>query len=137
MANLPMGNHAGNQPQMVHAGLNCELLRISASVSLSGADVQLIGKLPHGAIPVQAIYYPASQVVAKFGISSSQEMFFGSATYSIGTVSTRRLGFAMQVSLSDDVGQRHENIVGVFTGGASLGYIGDLAVFYRMPGQDY
>lgn len=141
MANLPVGNQARNPPAMLPVGVNVEIFKISASLSLSGADVQLIGKLPHGAIPLDAIFYPNPSAtgigtfVAKFGTSASNELFFGSATYSVVTRTTRRLGYAMQVSISDDQAIRYDNIVGVFTAGASLGYIGDLVVMYKMPGQ--
>jgi len=73
--------------------------------------------------------------VAKIGSSASQELFFGSATYSILTRNTRKLGQAMQISLSDDVGKRVENLVMVATAGASLGYLGYVDIFYKMPGQ--
>lgn len=133
MANNPMGNQAGNQPEALHAGLNTLHVELSASVSISGGDAQLIAKLPHGAIPVDAIFYPAAQIVMKLGTSASQEMFFGSATYSILTRTTRRQG--LQISLSDDMGKRFENVVMVATAGASLGYLGYVDIFYKMPGQ--
>ena len=135
MANVALSSFSKNAAQAVHCGLNVANFRISASTSISGGDVQLIGRLPHGGIPVDSVFYPQSQVVAKFGTSASQELFLASATYSTVTRQTRNLGSSMQVSLSDDLGVRYEAVTMVGTGGASLGYIGDLVVSYLMPGQ--
>ena len=59
----------------------------------------------------------------------------GAATYSVATRTTRKLGYAMQISLSDDARVQYENIVMVGTAGQSVGYVGDLIVHYKMPGQ--
>lgn len=132
------------QPEAVHVGLNVAICRISLSATISAGDIHRIGKLPHGAIPVDAIFYQGSAFtnvstghVAKFGTSASQEMFFASATFSTGTPmsrTTRVLGTARQVSLLDDAMPRWENIVMVATG-MSIGHMGDLIVFYKLPGQ--
>lgn len=140
MATLYVGNVSRNQAQAVHAGVNAAISRISLSVSLSAGDIHLIGKLPHGAIPLDAIFYRgaglAAQGVLKLGTSASQELFFGSATYSVaGNRTVNALGTAQQVSLSDDKMPRYEHLVMVGGAGISIGHVGDLIVFYRMPGQ--
>jgi hypothetical protein len=141
MATVKTGACNANQPRALHAGLICELMRLSLSVSNSVGDVVQFGKLPHGAIPIDAVFYPGSaiaQTVAKFGTSASQELFFASATYSVAVArTTRPLGTAKQISLSDDFMPRYEHVVAVLTAAASVGFIGELAVFYRMPGQTY
>lgn len=139
MATIDIGNQAVNQADGVHRGVTAAICRVSLSVSLSAGDVHRIGKLPHGAIPVDAIFYTggahAAAMVAKFGTSASQELFFASATYSIVTRTVRALGTAKQISLSDDAMPRFENIVMVATAGVSVGHVGDLVVYYKMPAQ--
>lgn len=143
MATLLMGNVAKYQPEFAYSGNVTALFDVSASLSVSGGNVMVIGKIPHGAIPLAAVWYgdPATTgfgtFVAKFGTSASLELFFGSATYSggVNAVSTRQLGTAMQISLSDDAAVRYDYVTMVTTAGASLGHLGELAVTYRMPGQ--
>jgi hypothetical protein len=134
----------GNQPQAIHAGLNVAVMHVSLSSSWSSTDVHFIGKIPHGAIPVDAVFYagaasPAT-FVAKFGTSASAELFGASQSWSLlgprGTVAlTRKYGYAVQVSLSDDAMPRFENVIMTATAGCSIGHVGDLIVSYVMPGQ--
>lgn len=143
MATITLGNADRNQAEAVINGDNVALCKVSLSVSLSAGDVHRIGKLPHGAIPLDAIWYPgaafAATGIAKFGTSASQELFFASDSYAeSGTLNYRtagRLGTARQISLSDDAMPRFEHIVMVGTAGISIGHVGDLIVFYKMPGQ--
>ncbi len=143
MATRNMGNSARNQPQAVHAGLNAAIFKISSSVTVSVGDTWVIGKIPHGAIPTGAVFFPAVQVNAKFGTSASLELFFVSDSYSTaitagggGVASPNRLGFAQQISVSDDAILRYENVTMVAgTTDNTLGYFGDLVVYYVMPGQ--
>lgn len=143
MATRNMGNSARNQPQSVHAGMNAALFRISSSVTVSVGDTWVIGKIPHGAIPIGAVFFPAVQVNAKFGTSASLELFFVSDSYSVvagaqggAVVSNLRLGSAQQISVSDDALLRYENVTMVAgTTDLTLGYFGDLVVTYIMPGQ--
>ena len=129
----------GNNPESVHVGDNVAVCKISLSASWSSGDIHVIGKIPNGAIPLDAVFYPGAAspagFVAKFGTSASQELFFGSATYStVGRV-TRRLGYAMQISLSDDARVLYDNMTMVATAGISVGHVGDLVVYYKLPGQ--
>lgn len=145
MATLTLGNVG--QPEAVHAGDNVLLCKISLSVSVSSGDIHIIGRLPHGAIPLDAVFYPGSAYIStstgtvfKMGTSASPEMFFASATYSytpaVATRTTRILGPAVQISLSDDFMPRYENVVAVNTGTLwSVGFVGALIVWYKMPGQ--
>jgi hypothetical protein len=146
MATIDVGGGRGaRQPEAVEKGTNVVALRISLSVTISAGDIHRIGKLPHGAIPLDAIFYTGSAFtdsslghVLKMGTSASADMFFTSDTYSAGggTVyrTSRRLGLAMQISLSDDFMPRYENVVMVASG-MSVGHIGDLVLYYKMPGQ--
>ena len=143
MATINTGAFQRNQPEAIQVGDNVALIRISLSVSVSIGDVHRIGKLPQGAIPVDAIFFPGSAMAAntniiKFGTSASNDMFFASASFSTGTAvrCTRALGTAQQISISDDSMPRYEAITMVNTGVAlSVGFMGDLVVFYKMPGQ--
>lgn len=151
MATINVGGGVGaRQPEAVEKGINVAICKVSLSVTISAGDIHRIGKLPHGAIPVDAIFYPGSSIngistgpALKFGTSASNELFFASTSYSVATASlvrcSRPLGLAQQVSLSDDFMPRYENIVMVGSAGGagvgSVGYFGDLIVFYKMPGQ--
>ncbi len=129
-----------NEAEMIHSGVCANICHISlsASGSWSSGDVHRIGRIPIGAIPVDAVFYPGPAApvgfVAKFGTSLTQEVFFGSATYSAVARCSRRLGVAQQISLSDDSQVRYEPITMVATAGISVGHVGDLIVFYKMPG---
>jgi hypothetical protein len=128
------------EPEAVHIGVNAKICRISLSVTNSVGDIHIIGRMPHGAIPLEAIFYPATaigQTLTKFGTSASNDLFFASDTYSVGEVyrNSRLLGSPKQISLSDDAMPRYENITFVATEGATVGHLGDLVVFYKMPGQ--
>lgn len=129
----------GGVAESVHAGVNVAICHISLSASWSSGDVHLIGRIPHGAIPLESVFYPGpasgAALIAKFGTSASQELFFASATYSVASRNTRRLGYAAQVSLSDDAMPRYENLTMVATNNVSVGHVGDLVVYYKMPGQ--
>lgn len=137
------------QPEAVHVGLNPLLCRISLSVSNSVGDIHVIGRLPVGAIPVDAIFYGGDAFVdvstgalIKIGTSASTEMFFASQTYSVNTDTalrcTRQLGTARQISLSDESMPRYDNVTFVAGDAAvSIGHVGDLLVYYKMPGQSF
>lgn len=137
---------SGSQPESVHVGLNVLHARVSLSVSLSVGDIHIVGALPQGAIPLDAVFYPgagftnaSTGAIMKIGTSASNDMFFASATYSQTTQSairtTRVLGTLRQISLSDDFMPRYDNVVFVGTAGFSIGHVGDLIVYYKMPGQ--
>ncbi len=145
MATVKVGlGKDGGQPEQVHVGINVAVCKVSLSASWSSGDVHVIGKIPNLAIPVDAIWYPGAATgatfVAKFGTSASQELFFASDSYgtneSTGLFrSIRALGAAKAVSLSDDARVLYDNITMVSTANTSVGHVGDLVVFYKMPGQ--
>lgn len=143
MATVKVGLGADRaQPERLHAGENVEVCKISLSASWSSGDIHIVGKLPNGAIPTDAVFYPGAAsggtFVAKFGTSASQELFFASASFSTSpalTRTSRRLGYAAQISIADDARVLFENITMVATAGCSVGHVGDLVVRYKMPGQ--
>ena len=140
MATVKTGACAANQPVAVHEGANHAVFRLSLSVSNSVGDVVQFGKLPLGAIPYLAVFYPGAAIaktIMKLGTSASQELFFASDTWSaaMANVSTRPLGSAQKISLSDEAMPRYEHVVAVATAAASIGFIGELHVLYSMPGQ--
>jgi hypothetical protein len=145
MATVTLFNADKNQAEAIEKGLNTAICRVSLSATASLDSVWRIGKLPHGAIPVDAIFYPGAAApatfVTRFGTSASTEMFFASDSWAeaAGTNyrTARRLGTAMQVSLSDDVMPRYQYITmgGGVAIDVSIGHMGDLIVFYKMPGQ--
>lgn len=142
MATIKTGQALRQHPETIERGIIAAVCRISLSLSWSSGDVHHVGWLPHQAIPLDTIFYPGPALsgvaVAKFGTSASQILFYDSLTYSqTGALyrNIRRLGSAMQISLSDDAMPRKEPITMVATAGVSIGHVGDLIVFYRMPGQ--
>lgn len=140
MATRQLLSYINNQPEAVENGVNVTVIRISVSTTVSPTDTWQIGKLPVNAIPTDAIFYlgTAGQVNLQLGISASPSLFFASATYSI-TVNraANRLGLAAQASLSDDKMPRFVNVTMSAAGGtgATLGYLGELVLYYKMPGQ--
>lgn len=145
MATVTLGNADGNQPEAVHIGVNVAICRVSLSATVSLDSTWRIGKLPHGAIPLDAIFYPGAAApagfVTRFGTSASTELFFASDSWAeaAGTNyrTARQLGTARQISLSDDAMPRFEYIT--MGGGVAIaitvGHMGDLIVYYKMPGQ--
>ncbi len=145
MSTITLGLVDKAQPEAAHLGLNVATCRVSLSASWSSTDIHRIGKLPHGAIPLEAIWYPGSAFaatgIAKFGTSASAEMFLVSDSYAeSGTTiyrSIAQLGTSKQISLSDDAMPRFEYITMTATAGVSIGFVGELVVYYRMPGQNF
>lgn len=145
MATVTLFNADKNQAEAVEKGLNTLICRVSLSATASLDSVWRIGKLPHGAIPVDAIFYPGAAApagfVTRFGTSASTEMFFASDSWAeaAGTNyrTARQLGTAMQISLSDDAMPRYQYVTmgGGVAIGITVGHMGDLIVFYKMPGQ--
>lgn len=134
MANVIV--ESGNLPaKREHAGETVLVAKISLSASWSSGDVHRIGKIPHGAIITDAVFYPGAALpgtaVLKMGTSASQELFFASATYSVMARTTRNLGYLRgAISLSDDAQPRYDWVVAVATAGVSVGHVGDLIVRY-------
>lgn len=134
-----------NQPEAIEKGLNTLICRVSLSATASLDSVWQIGKLPTGAIPVDAIWYPGAAAgtafVNRFGTSASTELFFASDSWAeSGTLNyrtARTLGSSQQISLSDDAMPRFQYVTmgGGVAIGVSVGHMGDLIVFYKMPGQ--
>lgn len=145
MATVDLDAYTKGQPEMQEKGVVAAICHISLSLTLSAGDVHRIGKIPFAAIPLDAVFYPgtaaAAGMVAKFGTSASQELFFGSATYSQAAAPiyrlNRKIGTAQQISFSDDAAVRYDALVMVGTAGISVGAVGDLIVYYRMPGQNF
>lgn len=132
-----------NQPEAVHVGVNAAILHLSFSTTFSPTDTIIIGRLPPNAIPLDAVFYGGTATaqgtfVAKFGISASLSLFMASATYSAAryqSTGTKRLAVAAQASLSDDKMPRYVNVTMVSAAGATLGWVGDLVIYYKLPGQ--
>ena len=144
MANVKVGLGLDSaQAETVHVGEIALVCKVSLSASWSSGDVHYIGKLPNGAIPLEAVWYPgaafAATGIAKFGTSASQELFLASDSYAeSGTMrydSVRKLGTAMAISISDDAIAPFDYVTMVATAGVSIGHVGDLVVRYKMPGQ--
>jgi hypothetical protein len=132
----------GNQPETVHVGANVAVCKVSLSASWSSGDIHVIGKLPNGAIPLDWVWYPGAAspaaLIAKFGTSASQELFLASDSYAETQTlyrNIKRAGPDIAISISDDARVNYENIVMVATAGISIGNVGSLVVFYKMPGQ--
>lgn len=146
MATVDTNFYTRSQPEANEKNTNCLIMRISLSLSVSAGDIHRIGKIPHGAIPLDAIFIPGSALpangaIAKFGTSASNDLFFASASLSVagGPVRTKvAQGTGQQISLSDDKMPRFEAITMVNTATLmSVGFMGDLILFYKMPGQGF
>lgn len=141
MANVKVGfGQDRHQPEMVENGINIAVCRISLSATTSVGDKLLIGKLPNGAIPIDSVFYGGAALQdgadAAFGTSASLALFFASASFSANVFrGTRRLGWNAQISLSDDAQPLVEYIVMSSSEALSVGHMGDLIVYYKMPGQ--
>jgi hypothetical protein len=145
MATVTLENANRNQAEAIEKGLNTLICRVSLSATASLDSTWRIGKLPHGAIPVDAIWYPGAAAgtafVNRFGTSASTELFFASDSWAeSGTLNyrtARALGTQQQISLSDDAMPRFQYVTmgGGVAIGVSVGHMGDLVVFYKMPGQ--
>jgi hypothetical protein len=139
MANVDIGlGGPGAQPEQVHAGGNTIVCRISISATTSAGDVLRVGKLPHGAIPTNAVFYPgpafAANGIHKAGISASQAAFISSKSYSGGVV-LGDVALTWQLSLSSDARVQFEYITVVPSAAVTVGHFGNLVVSYNMPGQ--
>lgn len=142
MANVDIGLGAsGAQAQQVHIGVNVAVCRISISATTSAGDVLRIGKLPHGAIPTDVVFYPGAAFVDngiwKFGWSASQAAFLASRSYSLGEDPIRgNIALTTNISLSSDARVLYEHIVAVPAAVITAGHVGNLVVQYVMPGQN-
>lgn len=130
------------QPEFNENGVIAAICKVSLSASWSSGDVHVIGKLPNGAIPLDWVWYPGAAspaaLIAKFGTSASQELFLASDSYAETQTlyrNIKRAGPDIAISISDDARVMYENIVMVATAGISIGNVGSLVVFYKMPGQ--
>lgn len=145
MAVVTLGNADKNQPEAHHVGDNVAICRISLSVTASLDSTWRIGKIPHGAIPLDAVFYPGPAApagfVTRFGTSASTEMFFASDSWAeaadVPYRTARGLGTRKQISLSDDAQPRFDYLTmgGGVSIAVSVGHMGDLIVYYKMPGQ--
>ena len=142
MANVILGNVAGNQPE-AGLNLNAAICRISISATTSAGDVLKIGKLPNRAIPIDVVFYTggahANNTILKFGMSATEACFLTSDSYSVapglyrGDVNLNLL--EAFTSRSDDAVQRFTYITCTPTSVVTAGHLGTLVVFYKIPGQ--
>lgn len=145
MATVTLSSADKNQPEAVEKGANVICLRVSLSATASLDSVWRIGKLPHGAIPLEAVWYPGAAApatfVTRFGTSASTELFFASDSWAeaAGTNyrTARQLGTVQQISLSDDIQPRYQWVTmgGGVAIAVSVGHMGDLVLYYKIPGQ--
>lgn len=134
-----------NQPEAVENGINVLIVHLSFSTTFSPTDIIQIAKLPVNAIPTDAVFYGGTltsigTTVLKFGTSASPSAFFTSATYSAARyqgAAAKRLGLVAQCSLSDDKMPRYVPVQMVSAAGGTLGYLGELVIYYKMPGQSF
>ena len=141
MATVTIGTAAVNQAEAVHAGVNAAVCRVSISATTSAGDVLRIGKLPHRAVVLDAVFYAGAAFVNngiwKFGISGSEADLLISASYS--TAGSVRTGVnvvaAPDLSRSDADNQRYTYVTATPTAVITAGHAGTLVVFYKMPGQ--
>lgn len=127
-----------NQAEAVHAGINAIVCSVSMSATSSAGDVLRIGRLPHQAIVVDAVWYPGAALpgtaVVKFGVSGSEAALLTSATHS-AVVRTNVSVALLNTSRSDDNAQRFTYVTCTPAAQVSVGNYGRLVVQYKVPGQ--
>jgi hypothetical protein len=141
MATNRTAGYLNSQAKAVESGVNGLLCRVSLSATFSAGDVYFIGKLPHRAKLVRAVWIPgpaASGVgVFKVGLngnSLSEDAIFGSATYSAAIVTGSRgncFGNANgNLSLSDERLVRFIDVTFTPSAGVTVGAVGDVFLEY-------
>ena len=130
-----------NQAEAVHVGLNAAICRVSVSFTTSAGDVLRIGRLPHQAIVTDCVFYAgaahADNTILKFGVSGSEAALLTSDSYSVapGVYRGDVNPINLDTSRSDGDAQRFRYITCTPTSVVSVGHLGTLMVFYKMPGQ--
>lgn len=125
------------QAPAVHAGVNAGVFTLSLSAASSAGDTIVFGRLPHGAVILDATCTGLSGYngthAPQIGLSATASLLFASVTYStlIRTVKTGHLGY--QVSLSDDAMPRYANVIATCSTAITAGSILRLVVLYKMP----
>lgn len=140
MATVTIGTAAVNQAEAVHAGVNAAVCRVSISATTSAGDVLRIGKLPHRAVVLDAVFYAGAAFVNngiwKFGRSASEAGLLASASYSTGGSIRTGVNVAnLDLSRSDADNQRYTYITATPTAVITAGHACTLVVFYKMAGQ--
>ena len=137
-----------NQAEVVHAGVNAAVCKISLSATTSAGDVLRIGRLPHNAVIFDAVFYPGAafvdNAILKAGLSGTEAAILASDSYSVaGFGSPNGAGCRMNVSplllntsVSDAHPVRYKHITVTPTAEWSVGHYMTLMVFYKMPGQE-
>ena len=130
-----------NQAEVVHVGINAAVCKISLSATTSAGDVLRIGRVPHLAIVLDSVFYAGAahtdNTILKFGLSGTEAALLTSDTYSVapgvyrGDVNVINLN----TSRSDLDAQRFTYVTCTPTAQVSVGHLGTLVVFYKLPGQ--
>jgi hypothetical protein len=132
-----------NQAEVNATGINAAICRVSISATTSAGDVLRIGRLPHKAIPLDAVFYPGAAFVDngihKFGLSGTEACFLSSDTYSL-TMAPIRANvnpnlLEAYTSKSDEAPARFTYITTTPTAVLTAGHHGTFVVFYKLPGQ--
>ncbi len=146
MATITIGNAVRNRAESVHIGVNAAVCRISISATTSAGDVFRIGKLPHQAQVLDAVFYAGAAYVNngifKAGLSGTEAALLASDSYSTAFGAANGNGTRINVdptllntSRSDDNAQRFTYITCTPSAIITAGHFGTLVVFYKMPGQ--
>lgn len=146
MANVVIGNAARNRAEAPHLGVVAAICKVSISATTSAGDVLYIGKLPHRAQIVDAVWYPGAafvnNTIVKYGLSGTEAAILASDSYSTAFGAANGAGCHLNVSpillntsRSDDNAQRFTYITCTPTDILTAGHHSTLVVFYKMPGQ--
>jgi hypothetical protein len=135
-----------NQAEVVHAGVNAAICKVSISATTSAGDVLRIGRLPHQAQVLDVVFYTGAAFVDngifKFGLSGTEAALLASHSYSVGFGALYGNGSRINVnptllntSRSDDNAQRFTYITCTPSAVLTAGHYGTLVVHYKLPGQ--
>lgn len=131
--------NGGRNAPAVHAGLNALIcdISLSASGTTGVGDLLIIGRLPHGAIPIDSVFYPGPALngvsVLRFGTSATAECFLASDTYSVAVARQITTLVGQHISLVDSAAVRYENVICTTGTALSAGNHGRFVVLYKMP----
>lgn len=142
MATNKTSGYLGAQAKRLETGVNALIARVSLSATYSAGDIYYIGRIPHAAKLIDAVWLPGPAVaggsVFKVGLngnSLSEDAILASATYSAVVTRGGRLSCfgnagAGNLSLSDERLVRYADVTFTPSAGISVGHVGDVLLKY-------
>lgn len=125
-----------SQPKGTHEGVNCAIVDISATATLSAADILEVVKVPTGARISHISVTPNSAVgtaAISIGDGVDPDRFLTSSNLTAETTLYADSGIGYKYDLSDDASVLYDTIdVTVISGSITVGGALRVAVFYTV-----